>query len=167
MAFQQMLQIHQQIQQLQLQMQQLQQQMEQMVFYPQFDIYQQFCITKSLDPKNQNSFYLFYQQNFNETAPQPSNEKNNDTIKMVMTASNGLKIVLFLPKNTTLEEMFRKYMDKISLPFKHVEEGDIVFLYNAEKLDAFSKEPISYIFKNSTTYITVMDLINIIPLPNK
>ena len=86
---------------------------------------------------------------------------------MVMTASNGLKIVLFLPKNTTLEEMFRKYMDKISLPFKHVEEGDIVFLYNAEKLDAFSKEPISYIFKNSTTYITVMDLINIIPLPNK
>ena len=47
--------------------------MEQTFLYPQFNLYQQFCITKNLDPNNPNSFYLFYQQNFNETVPQTSN----------------------------------------------------------------------------------------------
>ena len=43
-SFQQMLQNQQQIYQLQLQIQNLTQQMQQMIFYPQFNMYQQFVL---------------------------------------------------------------------------------------------------------------------------
>ena len=156
-SFQQMLQNQQQIYQLQLQIQNLTQQMQQMIFYPQFNMYQQFCITRNLDPNDQNSFYLFYQQNFNETAPQPSDEKNKDTILISIRASTGSKVALILNKKISFSDMIRKYMDKIGIPFKHVEEEDIIFIYNGEKIDPFSEEPICSKFKTNICYLTVYD----------
>ena len=163
-SFQQMLQNQQQIYQLQLQIQNLTQQMQQMIFYPQFNMYQQFCITRNLDPNDQNSFYLFYQQNFNETAPQPSDEKNKDTIRISITTISGSKVALILNKKISFSEMIRKYMDKIGIPFKHVEEGDLLFIYNGEKIDPFSEEPLSHIYKNDVGSLTVIDAKNIIKI---
>ena len=163
-SFQQMLQNQQQIYQLQLQIQNLTQQMQQMIFYPQFNMYQQFCITRNLDPNDQNSFYLFYQQNFNETAPQLSDEKNKDKISIAFVATTGLRVVLILNKNITFSEMIRKYMDKIGIPFKHVEEDDLIFIYNGEKIDPFSEEPLSHIYKNDVGSLTVIDNKNIIKI---
>ena len=163
-SFQQMLQNQQQIYQLQLQIQNLTQQMQQMIFYPQFNMYQQFCITRNLDPNDQNSFYLFYQQNFNETAPQPSDEKNKDKINIAFVATTGLRVVLILNKNITFSEMIRKYMDKIGIPFKHVEENDLIFIYNGEKIDPFSEEPLSHIYKNDVGSLTVIDAKKIIKI---
>ena len=163
-SFQQMLQNQQQIYQLQLQIQNLTQQMQQMIFYPQFKMYQQFCITRNLDPNDQNSFYLFYQQNFNETAPQPSDEKNKDTIRILITASSGSKVALILNKKISFSEMIRKYMDKIGIPFKHVEEDDLIFIYNAAKMNPFSEEPLSHFYKNDVGSLTVLDEKNIIKI---
>ena len=163
-SFQQMLQNQQQIYQLQLQIQNLTQQMQQMIFYPQFNMYQQFCIRRNLDPNDQNSFYLFYQQNFNETAPQPSDEKNKDKISITFVATTGSRAVLILNKNISFSEMIRKYLDKIGIPFKHVEEEDIIFIYNAEKLDPFSEEHISSKFKSDICNLTVLDQNNIIKI---
>ena len=98
-----------------------------------------------------------YQQNLGE-AP------NNDSIEITLTSTSGLKLVLLLQKNTKFSEMIRKYMDRILLPFKHIEVEDLIFIYNAQKIDPFSNEPISSKFKNYSVNVTVIDKNNIIGL---
>ena len=79
-----------------------------------------------------------------------------------MTSTSGTKVVIFVKKNTTISELLKKYMDKISLPFKHIEEGNIVILFNADELNPFSNEPISSRVMDKSVRMTVLDVNNII-----
>ena len=62
---------------------------------------------------------------------------------------------LVLPGNTTINGMFKKYLDRLSLPYSHLGK-DLVFLYNGKKVDPFSQLTIFPTLKNNIV-ITVFD----------
>ena len=191
------------------------QQQQQIMQQQQFMNYQQFCQIRGLNPNDQNSFYLFYQQNqINNFPPnppmplvqppppvhppvqphqpvQPSNispnmppnipnepyvhggnltpilprtdqviKPNNNEIKpnmmnVTLKASSGLTVILAIPGNITVNEMFKRYMDRIGLPYSHLGTS-LQFLYDGSKMNVFSNEPVSLALKNYAS-ITVFD----------
>ena len=86
---------------------------------------------------------------------------NNDVINVTLTATSGLKVVIPAPKTMSLCQLFKNYVQKVGVP-ESVIGTKIVFLFNAEKLDFNSQEPISNFFKNFQANITVLDQANII-----
>ena len=86
---------------------------------------------------------------------------NNDVINVTLTATSGLKVVIPAPKTMSLCQLFKNYVQKVGVP-ESVIGTKIVFLFNAEKLDFNSQEPISKFFKNFQANITVLDQANII-----
>ena len=86
---------------------------------------------------------------------------NNDVINITLTATSGLKVVIPAPKTMSLCQLFKNYVQKVGVP-ESVIGTKIVFLFNAEKLDFNSQEPISKFFKNFQANITVLDQANII-----
>ena len=62
---------------------------------------------------------------------------------------------LVLPGNTTINGMFKKYLDRLSLPYSHLGK-DLAFLYNGKQIDPFSQLTLFPTFKSNIT-ITVLD----------
>ena len=92
-------------------------------------------------------------------------EKNipisGEVINLNFTANTGLKVVMPIGLNNTLQDTLIKYCQKIGVPPSLIGEK-LVFLLNAEKLDPLSKKTIGQIgFKNGTR-ITVFDQYNVI-----
>ena len=92
-------------------------------------------------------------------------EKNipisGEVINLNFTANTGLKVVMPIGLNNTLQDTLIKYCQKIGVPPSLIEEK-LVFLSNAQKLDPLSKKTIGQIgFKNGTR-ITVFDQYNVI-----
>ena len=85
----------------------------------------------------------------------------NDIVNITMTATSGLKVVIPAPKTMPLSDLFITYVRKVGVP-DDVIGTKIVFLFNAEKLDVKSKEPLSKFFKSATHNVTVLDQGNII-----
>ena len=86
---------------------------------------------------------------------------NNDMINVTLIATSGLKVVIPAPKTMSLCQLFKNYVQKVGVP-ESVIGTKIVFLFNAEKLDYNSQEPIYKFFKNFQANITVLDQANII-----
>ena len=84
-----------------------------------------------------------------------------NVINITLTATSGLKIVIPAPNNMTFKELFIQYVKKVGIP-ESVIGTKIVFLFNAEKLDVNSQEPIGKTFKFFNADITVLDQGNII-----
>ena len=80
----------------------------------------------------------------------------NDIINVTLTATTGFKVVIPAPKSMTFEDLFINFANKAGVPVSTIGE-QIVFLYNAEKLDAKSKQPISSLFKSFNANVTVLD----------
>ena len=95
-------------------------------------------------------------KNFGKTAGMGVN-----IINITLTATSGLKVVIPAPNNMTFKELFIQYVKKVGIP-ESVIGTKIVFLFNAEKLDVNSQEPISKSFKHFSADITVLDQGNII-----
>lgn len=95
-------------------------------------------------------------KNFGKTAGMGVN-----IINITLTATSGLKVVIPAPNNMTFKELFIQYVKKVGIP-ESVIGTKIVFLFNAEKLDVNSQEPINKSFKHFTADITVLDQGNII-----
>ena len=92
-------------------------------------------------------------------------EKNipisGEVINLNFTANTGLKVVMPIGLNNTLQDTLIKYCQKIGVPPSLI-GTKLVFLFNAEKLDPLSKKTIGQIdFKNGTR-ITVFDQYNVI-----
>ena len=85
----------------------------------------------------------------------------NDIVNITMTATSGLKVVIPAPKTMPLSDLFITYVRKVGVP-DDVIGTKIVFLFNAEKLDVKSKEPLSKFFKSANHNVTVLDQGNII-----
>lgn len=85
----------------------------------------------------------------------------NNIINITMTATSGLKVVIPAPKTMPLSDLFLTYVRKVGVP-DDVIGTKIVFLFNAEKLDVKSKEPLSKFFKAANHNVTVLDQGNII-----
>ncbi len=85
----------------------------------------------------------------------------NDIVNITMTATSGLKVVIPAPKTMPLSDLFITYVRKVGVP-DDVIGTKIVFLFNAEKLDVKSKEPLGNFFKSANHNVTVLDQGNII-----
>ena len=81
---------------------------------------------------------------------------NNDVINVNLTSGTGFKIIIPAPKSMTFEDLFINFANKANFPTSAIGE-QVVFLYNAEKLDPKSKNPISSLFKSAIANITVLD----------
>jgi len=92
--------------------------------------------------------------------PVNQNMNNPDFMNMAFVTNAGYRVVLVLPKNTTILQMCNQYMDKIGLPRYYI-GNDIQFLYNAKMIDPFSEETIFHKFQTNVS-ITVFDQANVI-----
>ena len=75
--------------------------------------------------------------------------------------TSGFKVVIPVPGNMSFKDLFLKYAYKFDIPEDAI-GNNIIFLYNAEKLDTKSTNPINTLFKDSNSEITVLDQANII-----
>ena len=80
----------------------------------------------------------------------------SDIINVTLNATTGFKVVIPAPKTMTFEDLFINFANKAGVPVTTIGK-EIVFLYNAEKLDPKSKQPISTMFKSFNANITVLD----------
>jgi hypothetical protein len=92
--------------------------------------------------------------------PVNQNMNNPDVMNMAFVTNAGYRVVLVLPKNTTILQMCNQYMDKIGLPRYYI-GNDIQFLYNAKLINPFSEETIFHKFQTNVS-ITVFDQANVI-----
>ena len=86
---------------------------------------------------------------------------STDIINVTLTATSGLKVVIPAQKSMSLSQLFKIYVKKVGVP-EAVIGTKIVFLFNAEKLDHNSQQPITNFFKAFNANITVLDQANII-----
>ena len=97
----------------------------------------------------------------NIPSPMPSftqfqNFADKNIINVNLTASTGFKVLIKAPKDMTFEELFINFANKASIPESAI-GVQVVFLYNAEKLDPKSKSPLSSLIKSNIANITVLD----------
>ena len=85
---------------------------------------------------------------------------NPNIINISFTASTGLKLIIATPTNITIKQLIKKYLDRLGLPFEHV-DNDLTFLFNGGKVDPESNELLSVNFKNNMV-ITVFDKAGVI-----
>ena len=185
-------------------------QQQQMWYKQQYNQFIIFCNSRGLNPNDQNSFNLFYQQMANVPAPQnpyppqpptqkvqpphfnppfsgvgngdisnnnndiyvpdseelkviapnpdqsayiPSNQPGNINI-MFKGGSNFGDVMISIPENITIKEMFERYFQRLGLSLDL--RKSLQFLYNGCKLDIYSNDLVSSKFKNGLN-ITVFD----------
>ena len=160
------------------QQQQQQQQMTNSTNLSQQTVY----ISSEVQPPRGDNVYINQNQSPQETIPRLKktlyvnenefqNNQNNfmkfgmssstDIVNVTLTATSGLKVVKKKKKSMPLCQLFKNYVKKVGVP-ESVIGTKIVFLFNAEKLDANSTQPISNFFKSFNANITVLDQANII-----
>ena len=91
---------------------------------------------------------------------QDNNMLPNENIRNIrFDASTGIKVLIRLNRNATLEEAIKEFVRKLGLP-ERVIENDLIFLFNGSKIDVHSNESISK-FQDFAA-ITVFDQNNVI-----
>ena len=83
------------------------------------------------------------------------NTSGSNIMDIIIATSSGFKVNLVLPGNTTINDMFKKYLDKLNLPYSHLGQ-DLIFLHNGKQIDPFSQLTLFPTFKSNIT-ITVLD----------
>ena len=73
--------------------------------------------------------------------------ESNKIMNIILTKPTGGRIILALPGNTTINDMFKKYLDKLQLPYNHLGK-DLQFICNSKRVDPFSKSTIFSIFSD-------------------
>ena len=87
---------------------------------------------------------------------------NNIMANIHLIASSGLKVLLSVPKDITMKELFRLYVKKLGISPKHLGK-DIIFIYNAETIDINEQKKFSQLVKGSNIMcITVIEQNNVI-----
>ena len=77
-------------------------------------------------------------------------------INITLSASTGLKVIIPISGDKTLQELFSTYADKVSIPHNALGEK-IVFLFNGAKLDPNSTDSVFSKFRGTNANITVFD----------
>ena len=79
-----------------------------------------------------------------------------DIINIIFASSTGYNVSMFVSKYITFEQLFKKYMDKLNLPYHHL-GVNIQFSYFGKILDPFSQVLIGNVLLNSQR-IEVLDI---------
>ena len=83
-----------------------------------------------------------------------------DIINVTLTSISGFSVVIPAPGNMSFKDLFSTYKYEVKKKYKL--ENETIFLYNGQKLDTKSTNPINTLFKDSNSEITVLDQANII-----
>ena len=75
------------------------------------------------------------------------NTSGSNIMDIIIATSSGFKVNLVLPGNTTINDMFKKYLDKLQLPYNHLGK-DLQFICNSKRVDPFSKSTIFSTFSD-------------------
>ena len=89
---------------------------------------------------------------------------NNSPIKkmnVIFSTTKGTTNNIHVDYGTTIEQLLEKYLNRIDRP-DLIGNKDIVFIYNANKLDWKDKTPVEIFFPFPNPRITVNDIANII-----
>ena len=107
-------------------------------------------INDELKPKIPRGDYEVYEG--------PKDTKDPNFMNIVFELSTGFKVNFTLPKTTTVNELIKKYMDRLKLPYEHLEK-DIEFIFGGQKIDPYSKKSIftSFYNNNNSVRVTVFD----------
>ena len=117
---------------------------------------------KEIIPRGEKTLYLKTNElQGNNMSNNFQSMGNNAIVNVTLTATSGLKVVIPAPKSMSFKELFQNYAMKASIPVNAIGK-DIVFLFNAEKLNPQSTEPISTRFNSFAANVTVLDQNNII-----
>ena len=76
-------------------------------------------------------------------------------------ASTGLRVIIPIPKYKTIEELIRVYAEKVGVLFD-VLAKEVIFLYDAAKINVYDKRKLYEIFTTKSYSITVVDNGNVI-----
>ena len=121
---------------------------------------------KSIQPNNKPSSNIMNESGNNLKEYLPREDKtiydssknikmDKNFINIALNASTGLKVIIPISTSSTLEELFKRYSQKVNIPQSAL-GTKIVFLFGGGKIDPFSREQIGDHFKNGSI-ITVFD----------
>ena len=83
-----------------------------------------------------------------------------DIINVTLTSISGFSVVIPAPGNMSFKDLFSTYKYEVKKKYKL--ENETIFLYNGQKLDTKSTNPINTLFKNSNAIITVIEQQNFV-----
>ena len=112
-----------------------------------FDSYYRDCINVKLReviPRTDKQTYL-----------QQSQQNGPNLMNITFKTNSGVNVNLTVPGNITVNELLKRYLDKLNIPYHHLIK-DLIFLFNGSSIDPFSKGIISELFRNNI-FITVLD----------
>ena len=81
--------------------------------------------------------------------------QNRGLINIALNASSGLKVIVPISPESTVNKLILTYAEKVGIPINAL-GTKIIFLFNGMKLDIYSKEQLKNVFKNAAV-ITVFD----------
>ena len=87
------------------------------------------------------------------------NSNNPNMLNVTFDASTGLKVMIAVPRNTTVKKLVEKYIERIGISKSHIGK-DIIFLFNGGKMDPFSEDDLQKF--PDLSIITVFDQNNVI-----
>ena len=120
---------------------------------PKSDYYQDECSSYTTD----NGYYISVPREQIPLIPRNDSPyfisgNEGKMMNIILKSSSGIDVHLALPGNTTINGMFKKYLDRLKLPYSHLGK-DLVFLYNGKKMDPFSQLTIFPTLKNNINII--------------
>ena len=116
----------------------------------------------------QNNNIIYINEGLEEKLPRPDTDKNKpnqvinksffdpNLMNVTFMTPAGHRVLLSIPKDTTILQMCQMYMDRLKLPRYYI-GNDVQFLYSAKKIDPFSDETVINMFKTNNILITVFD----------
>ena len=90
-----------------------------------------------------------------------NNSKEMEDLFIYFNASSGIKKIIKVSNNITIEQLIKIYLGKIEIE-KDANIKKLIFFFNELKIEPNSKEIISKVFNSENPIINVLDKNNII-----
>jgi hypothetical protein len=114
-------------------------------------------------PRTEKTLYL--KPNELKMNPNPNFNQfaglDNGIINVNLRTTSGFSVIINAPKSMSFEDLFINFANKAGVPPSTIGK-ELIFLYNAQKMDTKSKLPLSSLFKTTNAKITIVDVQGII-----
>ena len=118
---------------------------------------------KQILPRTEKTLYL--KPNELKMNPNPNFNQfaglDNGIINVNLRTTSGFSVIINAPKSMSFEDLFINFANKAGVPQSTIGK-ELIFLYNAQKMDTKSKLPLSSLFKTTNAKITIVDVQGII-----